>query len=78
MQRRFIEQLEREDQKIVRVVEYQKEYNAFLEANPDMIAEEVTKEEMHMRVGDLEQDLWEIADNKKTYMNTYKNNMQDE
>lgn len=54
LQRRFLEQLQKEDQKIVKVIEYQKEYNAFLEANPDMIAEECTKEEMHMRVGDLE------------------------
>lgn len=36
--------------------------------NPDMITEEATKEEMHMRVGDLEQDLWEMAENKKNMM----------
>jgi len=36
--------------------------------NPDMITEESTKEEMHMRVEDLEQDLWEQAENKKNNM----------
>lgn len=62
----------------MKVIEYQKEYNAFLEANPDMIAEECTKEEMHMRVGDLEQELWETADNKKTFMIAQKTGIQEE
>mgnify|MGYP000877261937 FL=1 len=46
------------------VLKYQKDYNQFVDENPDMCEEDDTKEELHQRVEDLHQFLWEQIQNK--------------
>lgn len=72
IQRKFIQQLCLEDEKIIKVLEYQQKYNEFMDKNNDMIMEEYTKEEMHMRVGDLEQNLWEMSVGKKELLSAQR------
>ena len=46
------------------MLKFQKEYNQFVEDNKDMCEEDATKEELHQRVEDLYQYLWELIENK--------------
>lgn len=51
--RRFLEVLQKSDNRQLLVMDFQREYNAFIQENQSMIEEEKTKEEMHQRVDDL-------------------------
>lgn len=46
------------------VLKFQREYNKFVDENKDMCEEDSTKEELHQRVEDLYQLLWEMIENK--------------
>lgn len=79
IQRRFLDLLQKGDDRMVSksliylayirnqltVLEFQKNYNKFVEENADMIEDADTKEELHQRVEDLYQQLWEMIENKK-------------
>ena len=64
-QRDFIEYLQRMDQKQGEINDFVKIYNEFLAANPDMIEENNTKEELHQRVDDLSDYLVEMIEGRK-------------
>jgi len=57
--------LQRNDDKDIFVRKYQEDYNKFVDENPDLIEEDVTKEELHQRVENLHDKLWEIIEDKK-------------
>ncbi len=57
--------LTREDKKFSIVKEFQINYNKFFDENKEMISQEYTKEELHQRVDDLEEALFDIIEMKK-------------
>ena len=65
LQRRFLDMVQKEDDKLLLILKFQEEYNIFVEENPDMIEDNDTKEELHQRVEDLYQQVWEMIENKK-------------
>jgi len=65
LQKRFLENVQNTDDRLLVILDFQKEYNKFVEENPDMIEENDTKEELHQRVEDLYQQLWELIEKKK-------------
>lgn len=65
LKRRFIGQLLRQDSKFNLSKQFQLEYNKFVEGNSDMVEEEQTKEELHQRIDDLEDQLKEITEGKR-------------
>ena len=64
IQRRFLELIQRNDNKFFYVRQYQEQYNKFLSDNADMIEEDSTKEELHQRVEDLHDTLFDIIESK--------------
>ena len=65
IQRSFLQLLERDDQKRILAIEFQKEYNEFVDEHPDLIEEVNCKEELHQRVDDLGEKIFEIIEQKK-------------
>lgn len=65
IQRRFLEILQRFDNRQTYVLAFQENYNNFMDSNKDMIEEAATKEEMHQRVEDLHEILFELVENKR-------------
>lgn len=57
--------LTREDHKFYLIKNFQVNYNKFFFSSEDMLALDYTKEELHQRVEDLENDLLSIIDEKK-------------
>lgn len=55
----------REDKKFSIVKEFQLNYNKFFDENKEMISQDYTKEELHQRVDDLEESLFDIIETKK-------------
>lgn len=51
----------REDHKFHLIKDFQINYNKFLSENEDMLVHDYTKEELHQRVEDLENDLLSIV-----------------
>ena len=47
------------------ILDYQEKYNAFLDSTPDMIEDNQTKEEMHQRVEDLHELLFDMIETKR-------------
>jgi len=64
LQKRYLENVQNTDERMLVILDFQKEYNKFVEENPDMIEENDTKEELHQRVEDLYQQLWEMIEKK--------------
>jgi hypothetical protein len=56
----LINLLTRPDKKFSAVKEFQINYNQFYDENKEMISQDYTKEELHQRVDDLEDVLFEI------------------
>lgn len=50
----------RDDHKFHLIKDFQRGYNKFLTENEDMLAYDYTKEELHQRVQDLEDDIISI------------------
>ena len=65
-QRSFIQYIETDDEKKRWLYEYQKMYNDFIDEHPDILEQEMVKEEFHQRVDDLVAKLYQFAANKKT------------
>lgn len=65
IQRRFLEILQRFDNRQAYVLTFQENYNNFIDSNKDMIEEAATKEEMHQRAEDLHEILFELVENKR-------------
>ena len=65
MKRNFISLLTREDHKFHLIKDFQSNYNQFISENEDMLTYESTKDELHQRVEDLENDLLDVVDEKK-------------
>ncbi|KAL4511584.1 hypothetical protein ABPG72_012429 [Tetrahymena utriculariae] len=65
IQKRFLELIQRPDQKFMLMRQFQQEYNKFVELNPDMCEEDQTKEELHQRVEDLHDQLYDIIEAKR-------------
>lgn len=65
IQRRFLELLQRPDNKFYLMRNYQEQYNKFVDENLDMCEQDNTKEELHQRVENLYDNLFEIIQNKK-------------
>ncbi len=65
LQKRYLENVQNTDERLLVILDFQKEYNKFVEEQPDMIEENDTKEELHQRVEDLYQQLWEMIEKKK-------------
>jgi hypothetical protein len=63
-QRRFLEVVQKKDDRLLHVLKFQQEYNKFVEEQPDLIEEDQTKEELHQRVEDLHEKLWEMIEAK--------------
>ena len=61
-ERKFLEFLQKHDDRFNIVLHFQENYNQFIDKNPDMIEELATKEEMHQRVEDLWNQLLDIID----------------
>lgn len=57
--------LTREDNKFSQVKSFQMEYNKFFDENPDMVSQDYTKDELHQRVDDLEDQLFDCIEQKK-------------
>jgi len=64
-QRVFLELLERNDKKRILAINFQKEYNLFVDQHPDLIEEVNCKEELHQRVEDLCDRMFEIIEEKR-------------
>jgi hypothetical protein len=64
LQRRFLEIVQKKDDKLLHILKFQKDYNKFVDEQPDMVEEEQTKEELHQRVEDLHEKLWEMIEAK--------------
>jgi len=64
-QRAFIQLLERSGEKRILAREFQKEYNQFVGDHPDLIEEQNCKEELHQRVEDLCDKLFELIEDKR-------------
>jgi hypothetical protein len=60
LKRKFLSQLIRQDSKFSIAKKFQLDYNKFVDSNRDMVEEEQTKEELHQRIDDLEDQLREI------------------
>lgn len=65
LKRRFIGQLLRQDSKFNLAKQFQLEYNKFVDNNRDMVEEDQTKEELHQRIDDLEDQLKELTEGKR-------------
>lgn len=65
VQRIFLTLLERGGDKRVLVVNFQKEYNQFVDDHPDLIEEAHAKEELHQRVEDLCDQIFDIIEQKR-------------
>jgi hypothetical protein len=65
IQRRFLEILQRFDNRQAYVLAFQENYNNFIDSNQDMIEEASTKEEMHQRVEDLHETLFDLVESKR-------------
>ena len=57
--------LTREDEKFYLAKDFQNHYNKFFDEQNDMVGYEYTKEELHQRIEDLEDELLNIVQNKK-------------
>ena len=57
--------LTRNDRKFQMVKEFQMGYNRFLEVNGDMVSQDWAKEELHQRVEDLENQIFQLIEQKK-------------
>jgi hypothetical protein len=69
--------LTREDKKFSIVKGFQLNYNKFFDENKEMISQDYTKEELHQRVDDLEESLFDIIETKKQdAMDEKKNSME--
>lgn len=65
VQRVFLTLLERGGDKRVLAVNFQKEYNQFVDDHPDLIEEGHAKEELHQRVEDLCDEIFDIIEQKR-------------
>lgn len=65
VKRNFIALLTREDHKFHLIKDFQRRYNEFLGENEDMLPLDYTKEELHQRVEDLENDLLGLVEEKR-------------
>ncbi|EGR31169.1 hypothetical protein IMG5_116400 [Ichthyophthirius multifiliis] len=65
IQKKFLKLIQRQDNKFEYVRQYQEQYNDFVQNYPDMCEEQQTKEELHQRVEDLHNLLYDIIENKR-------------
>eukprot|EP00742_Colponemidia_sp_Colp-10_P006325 GILJ01006779.1.p1 GENE.GILJ01006779.1~~GILJ01006779.1.p1 ORF type:complete len:1812 (+),score=440.28 GILJ01006779.1:171-5606(+) len=65
LQRDFISFLRRPDEKQKLISEFQVKFNQFTDENPDMRQDESTKAELHQRIDDLSDQLWNVTLRKK-------------
>lgn len=65
MQKRYVEFLERPDNKQNKVQDFIDSFNKFSDEFPDLREDEQTKEELQNRVETLSNDLWAIIENRK-------------
>ena len=61
----FLMLLKRHDEKFLLIQRYQEHYNTFLSNNQDLVEDDQTKEELHQRVEDLNEILFDLIEQKK-------------
>lgn len=75
LKKAYISLLTRSDQKFQLIKQFQAAYNKFFDENIDMISYDYTKEELHQRIEDLENDLLSIVDEKKEDASTERSHI---